>query len=275
MRFLALICAVSSVTVGCRSENASQMTRAADPSRNSSLSVFNAEKIPPVSPNESGHSFPKVKKHLAEIYADRRETFYCGCSFDENGKVDRDRCGYVPASEGARAQRMEWEHVVPAHAFGQSFPSWREGHPQCVTQAGKAFRGRPCARKVDTAYRAMEADMHNLYPVIGELNERRSNYSMGLIPGEPRAFGACDFEVADRKVEPRPEVRGDIARTYLYMDLAYPGRGILSRKNRKLFEAWDEQDPVDRWECERARRIARIQGNVNQVLDLACKNAKL
>lgn len=275
MRRFVMICAVSTVAIGCRSESASQMTKAADPSRNTSLSVFNATKIPAVSPNETVLSFHKAKKYLAEIHSDHRETLYCGCSFDENGKVDQARCGYVPATEGVRARRMEWEHVVPAHAFGQSFPSWREGHPQCVTQAGKAFRGRPCARKVDIAYRAMEADMYNLYPSIGELNERRSNHSMGMIPGEPRSFGACDFEVADRKVEPRPEVRGDIARTYLYMDLAYPGRGILSRKNRKLFEAWDEQDPVDRWECERARRIARIQGNVNQVLELACKNANL
>ena len=47
------------------------------------------------------------------------------------------------------------------------------------------------------------------------------------------------------------------------MDWAYPGHGIISKKNRKLFEAWDKGDPVDAWECERCGRIEGIQGNEN------------
>ena len=48
------------------------------------------------------------------------------------------------------------------------------------------------------------------------------------------------------------------------MDDAYPGRGIISRKNRKKFKAWDKADPIDAWERKRAKRIERIQGNVNK-----------
>ena len=221
--------------------------------------------------NTTNQSFSKAKKNLAGVYADHRETLYCGCRFDERKVVDRAGCGYVPARDNARARRIEWEHVVPAHAFGQSFPEWRDGHAECVDGKGKAFKGRQCARKVAVPFRYMEADMYNLYPAVGELNGERSNYSMAEIAGEERRFGRCDFEVAGRKVEPRPEVRGDIARTYMYMDAAYPGRGIISRKNRKLFEAWDKADPVEQWECERARRIARIQGNVNGAVDRACR----
>jgi deoxyribonuclease-1 len=88
-------------------------------------------------------------------------------------------------------------------------------------------------------------------------------YSMGMLPGEPREFGACDVKVHARTFEPRPEIRGDIARIYFYMDQAYPGHGILSRQNRRLFEAWSREDPVDDWERERARRIERTQGNAN------------
>jgi deoxyribonuclease-1 len=65
------------------------------------------------------------------------------------------------------------------------------------------------------------------------------------------------------KIEPRPEIRADIARTYMYMDWAYPGHGIISRSNQKLFAAWDKEDPVDDWERGRARRIEAIQGNRN------------
>jgi deoxyribonuclease-1 len=54
------------------------------------------------------------------------------------------------------------------------------------------------------------------------------------------------------------------------MDSAYPGRGILSEKNRPLFDAWDREDPVDAWECERDRRIAALQGNHNPFVIAAC-----
>ncbi len=69
-------------------------------------------------------------------------------------------------------------------------------------------------------FRYMEADLHNLQPAIGEVNGLRSNYSMAMIPGEKREFGKCDVEIEGSKVEPRPDIRGDIARTYMYMDQA-------------------------------------------------------
>ena len=84
-----------------------------------------------------------------------------------------------------------------------------------------------------------------------------------MIPGDKREFGACDLKIENRKIQPRPEIRGDIARTYMSMDWAYPGHGVLSRSNQKLFDAWNKEDPVDDLERERARRIEAIQGNRN------------
>jgi len=40
---------------------------------------------------------------------------------------------------------------------------------------------------------------------------------------------------------------------------AYIGHGVISKKNRKLFQAWAKEDPVDDWERERCRRIERLQ----------------
>ena len=116
----------------------------------------------------------------------------------------------------------------------------------------------------------MESDMYNLFPSIGEVNGLRSNYSMTIIKGEDREFGKCDVEIKRRKVEPRDEVRGEIARTYMYMDSVYPGKGIISKKNRSMFEEWNRSDPVDEWECERSKRIERIQGNRNEVVMKRC-----
>ena len=135
---------------------------------------------------------------------------------------------------------------------------------------GTKFKGRKCTEKVSEEYRRMQAEMFNLYPAIGELNGRRSNYSMAIIKGEKREFGKCDVEIKNKKVEPRESIRGEIARTYIYMDSVYPGRGIISKKNRKLFDAWNKSDPVDQWECERARRIEKIQGNRNEVVMRDC-----
>ncbi|MBW2186709.1 MAG: endonuclease [Deltaproteobacteria bacterium] len=217
--------------------------------------------------NTQSQSFNKAKKILLkEIYADQHETFYCRSEFDQSKSITHTN-GYQPQKKGKRAYRLEWEHIVPAHAFGQSFPAWRNGNPSCIDSKGKSFKGRRCAGKVSIEYRYMQADMHNLVPAIGELNGRRSNYSFAMLTGESREFGTCDMEIRDRKAEPPPEVRGDIARTYFYMDAAYPNRGIISKKNRKLFEAWDRQDPIDAWERERSQRVEAIQGNANPFVE--------
>ena len=200
-------------------------------------------------------SFSKSKKLLLKLYKDNPVTLYCGCTFKGN-KPKLSSCGYIPKKNKNRAKRIEWEHVVPAHAFGKTFSEWRNGHPKCVRKNGTKFKGRRCAEKVNEEYRRMQADMFNLYPAIGEVNGRRSNYSMAIINGEKREFGKCDVEI--------------IARTYMYMDSVYKGRKIITKKNRKLFDTWDKSDPVDEWECERARRIEKIQGNRNDVVMENC-----
>jgi deoxyribonuclease-1 len=159
--------------------------------------------------NTTNDSFNKAKKLMAQVFAGHETTFYCGCAYTGN-EVDVASCGYQPKKDPDRAKRLEWEHVVPAEAFGQSFPEWREGHPSCVDSKAKAFKGRNCARKMATLFRYMEADLYNLQPAIGEMNGLRANYSMEMIPGEKREFGACDVEIENRKIEPRPEIRGDI-----------------------------------------------------------------
>lgn len=225
-------------------------------------------------PNQKIQSFSEAKKYMEKVvYSSEpvRRDFYCDCPYDAKKSVLPAACGYVPKKESARSRRIEWEHVVPAENFGRFFVEWRDGSPACIDGKGKAFKGRKCAEKTNPQFRAMAADMYNLVPAIGELNQLRSNYQYAMIDGEPREFGKCDFEVMDKKVEPRPELRGDIARTYFYMAAAYPKVSFLSDKQRKLFEAWSAQDPVDRAECERSAAIEKVQGNKNLTLESACR----
>ncbi len=215
--------------------------------------------------NTTIDSFSKSKKLLLnKVYCDHRETFYCACQFKMDKKVIFQADKFSPTTKHRkRADRIEWEHVVPAQSFGQSFKEWRDGDRVCVNKTGKSFKGRKCAEKANMEYRYMQADLYNLTPAIGQINALRSNYSYAMIPGEKRIFGPCDMEIEKRKAEPRAEIRGDIARIYFYMDDAYPGHGIISKKNRKLLMAWAKEDPIDDWERERARRIESIQGNRN------------
>jgi deoxyribonuclease-1 len=227
----------------------------------------------PFSAKNSGNmktsSFYKAKKLMKKVYSGHRVTLYCGCKYSGK-KINHNSCNYTTRKNVKRSRRLEWEHVVPAHAFGHSFREWRIGHPSCVTRSGRKYKGRRCAKK-NRLFKMMESDLYNLYPSVGEVNGDRSNYSMSMISGEARRYGKCDVEIKNRKIEPRPKIRGDIARTYLYMHSVYPRRGIISKKNRKLFKLWNKQDPVDAWECKRAKRIEKIQKNENRFVKVNCQ----
>jgi len=234
------------------------------------LMVFVAPALVWAGGNRSNGSFAKAKIKAAAIYSNlEQKTFYCGCDY-QGKKTNLASCGYTPRKNRDRANRIEWEHIVPAQAFGRSFKQWSEGDPACNSNQGKPYKGRRCAEKVSEQYRLIQADLYNLVPAIGEVNGDRSNYSMAEIAGEKRAYGDCDIEIERSKVEPRPAIRGNIARTYLYMDQAYPGREIISKENQKLLEAWDREDPVDLQECQRAVLIKKEQGNKNPLLEQRC-----
>lgn len=49
----------------------------------------------------------------------------------------------------------------------------------------------------------------------------------------------------------------------------------MSDRQRRLAQNWNEQHPVVQWECTRAARIEKLQGNVNPVVKDACLKAGL
>jgi len=224
--------------------------------------------------NTSNDSFNRAKRILSQqVYHDNRITVYCGAEYDERGNITLPE-GFFTPSHHKRAERMEWEHIVPAENFGRAFVEWREGHPECVDKNGKPFRGRRCAEKVNMEFRRMKADMHNLAPSIGAVNALRSNHSFALLPGAENTFGTCAMKIQGNRVEPPEHARGKIARTYKYMEATYP-RYNMGGPSEKLKTAWDRMYPPDAWECERARRIARVQGNSNEITEARCREVGL
>ena len=200
-------------------------------------------------------SFSRSKYLLAtQVYRDYHTDFYGGCKFRQQQKrlvVVLSSCGYVPRKDANRAKRIEWEHIVPAWVFGHQLRCWQQG-------------GRKNCRTNNAAFRQMEADMHNLVPAIGELNNDRSNFRYQMISGEPRAYGRkvnMEIDFQQRTAEPPDNVWGDAARASLYMRDRYGLK--LGDAQEKLFRTWNNLDPVDAWEQQRNRLITQLQGNDN------------
>ncbi|QOY54014.1 endonuclease [Candidatus Sulfurimonas marisnigri] len=220
----------------------------------------------------ANESFSKSKKELRKIYQGHQTTIYCDCKYnykDKKNMIVRDSCGYIPRNErtkkgkvNQRAKRIEWEHLIPAENFGRQFSCWRDGDAKC-TDKGKAFKGRKCCEKIDKQYRIMQADMHNLFPAVGELNADRSNFRFDFELPSKGQYGECRFNVdfKDRRVKVREEIRGVIARDYLYFNKQYKMK--LSKQELQKYNAWDKEYPADTWEIQRNNRIEKIQGNSN------------
>ncbi len=168
------------------------------------------------------------------IYAKGGETLYCGKKFGSR-----------------RGRGINIEHVFPM--------AWAMRAEGC--------RSRKSCRKHSPRFNRIEADMHNLYPARQEINKARSSIPFGIIKGEQRQFGRCDFEVDERqhKVEPKPEARGNIARAMFHMHDSY-GMKIF-RSQGKVLKQWHRQDPPDKEEKRRNNRIGKLQGTRNRFID--------
>ena len=209
-----------------------------------------------------GHylSMRDAKRALRKLYRQQGgTTLYANCAFS-HWRIDWSHCCYQPPSLDRK--RLEWEHVVPASAFGRHLDAWRKGAPECRNRHG-SYQGRRCARRASQSFRKMEADMHNLFPAIGQINEDRAYYPMAIIAGEVRRYGTCDVEIAHRQIEPRPAARGDIARSYLYMQWRYPNHRLLDDDSRALMRSWHRSDPITPFERERNAFITARQGVSN------------
>jgi len=179
--------------------------------------------------------YNQAKKVLwYQVYRSGGETFYCDEAF-----------------KSSKRRGLNVEHVLPM--------SWVMNKFKC--------KDRSSCRRNHSRFRQIEADLHNLYPVRITINQLRGSMPFGMVRGEPRHFGQCDFEIdrSKRLVEPRPEVRGDIARTFAYMHERY-GIKIHHRQKRLMME-WNQQDPPSVDEQQRNNVIERLQGNRNSFID--------
>jgi len=209
---------------------------------------------------EEYRTFREVKKQAKIIWQDHRISFYCGCDYDKQLFVSHSSCGYRP-QDTKRANRIEWEHLVPVSWFGHQRPCWKQ--KICRSKKGELYNGRNCCEKVDDEFRMMYTDLHNLVPVIGEVNKARQYFRFAEMPDNLSNYHGCEIKIDEtlKKVEPKAHLKGAIARAYLYMQKTYDFK--LNQQQNKLFRLWNKQHPPDEWERIWNQRIKQAQGTDN------------
>ncbi len=202
-------------------------------------------------------TFHETKAVLAKAwkYSNFTTEFYCKAPFNITDYgiklVQSDQ--YKPRKpftsnkkENERVKNIEFEHIMPAHSFGQHLACWKKGgRKEC---------------KNDKIFNEMEADPYNLVPAIGEINADRSNFKYAEAPKNIvyNQYGKCEVytDFKAKRFYPANYSKGLIARAYLHMSDKYNIR--LSNQERKLMEAWDKMYPKDEYEIQRDRAIKQI-----------------
>jgi deoxyribonuclease-1 len=114
-----------------------------------------------------------------------------------------------------------------------------------------------------------KSDLHHLFPTDSKANSIRSSYPFGTVAkvqwSSPNGakFG---LDAQGRKVfEPPDAHKGNVARAMFYFSSEYSKH--IPPEEESVLREWNKLDAVDTAEMERNRRIATIQGNVNQFVE--------
>ncbi len=185
-----------------------------------------------VQSDDSRYQQVRDKLFWPKLYNTAYQTLYCGLSKHAGEKVTV-------------------EHVYPASWMARAYGC--QNRKQCN----------------NPQYKQASADLHNLWPALNRYNSSRGNQPYGEIQGNTPRFKQdnCDYERTTGKlavIEPRDNVKGDIARSFLYMMYKYklPDHSILP-----LMVKWHQQDPPSEEEKRRNLIIEGLQGERNPLIN--------
>lgn len=180
-----------------------------------------------------------------KLYPQGGTELYCGVGFDAERRAS------VPG------QALSVEHAFPADAIAET-------EPGCTNRTCKAVR----------VQRAM-ADLQNLWPALQKVNSSRGRMRFGNLPHDVKSRFP-DFcpafrrgTGADTVVEPRDAVKGDVARSLVYMHFVYRLPLEEAVSDQDLLLDWMALDPPDDAEVRRNSLIGTLQGATNPLLDAA------
>ena len=203
--------------------------------------IFFILSLPVISTADPGikYSYDEVASDIFwnSLYGDGGWTLYCGYQFHKpNVSVD--------------GKALTIEHIYPT---GKMFKALNcNSRNQCYVSKNRLFA-------------EMEADMHNLYPIMLDLSNAFYDSEYGEIEGENWRIDGCDYERKNGIVEPRPLARGNIARAMFYMHTTY--NLPIEKETLEVLKKWNHDDPPSHQEKIRNSKIELIQGNRNPYID--------
>ncbi|MBC8283292.1 MAG: endonuclease [Nitrospinae bacterium] len=198
-----------------------------------------------------------AEEQLNRIYqlAGKLRTFHCGCVFDKIKQVSTNICEKrdPSPSQTLKTRTLEWVSMMPAHVYGKSLKCWDKD--SCSRPYGDLVKGPQCCSEVSPKFKTRESDMHNLFPAMNKVSSIEENFDYG---------GMWEYEFCPGE-RPSLNIRGDMARAYLYMSYQY--KISLQEVREDSLREWHFKDPPDDWEIKRNDRIEAIQGNRNPFID--------
>ena len=214
-------------------------------------------------------TFDKAKEELRAFYfynAQYRFDFYCQAPFKVEPKSDLsgfktpeiiESSAYTPSTKSnKKAKIIEFEHIVPASAFGKHLSCWSE-----TSKKGK--KGRANCQDAQL-FNQMESDVLNIVPAIGEINASRSTFEYFDAPQDLQfsQYGNCKVFVdsKNKRFYPAPYSKGYIARSYLYMIETYfiPNDLPYDKEEFTRMQKWDKLYPQDSAEKVLRERLEQI-----------------
>jgi len=130
----------------------------------------------------------------------------------------------------------------------------------------------------------MKSDLFHVYPTDGYVNNRRDNHPFGVVDDvyweseNGSLLGDClHGSQTVRVFEPIEAYKGDLARTYFYVAVAYMGSSWSSNEMvsgaridgdaEEMLRAWHAADPVSSKETARNHAVYSLQDNRNPFID--------
>lgn len=207
-------------------------------------------------------------KLIKKIHFDYKKTWLNGCdyTYDLQSCMDKTMVDTSTCSVQEQNQTVKWIQVVPDSFYGRNRECMNE--EVCVSKyTGKNYKGKRCCRQSDAEYRKMEADLFNLIPVVSAVAEKRTDQIFQEVKAPKYRVGKVKMD--DAFIEPPDNLKGDIARVYLYMNERY---GLdLTLDEKEAYYYWHKFDSVDQRECAIAKMIMKIQGSRNRWIQERCR----
>jgi deoxyribonuclease I len=206
----------------------------------------------------SSFSSPKSKsiKKAKELYEIHPFTFFCEKPIDVDGTTLTRHCDLCPSFP----INVTWMNIIPTKRLAKDRVCY--SHKVCRNKKGEPSKGIMCCREIDDDFVEMESDLHNIAPEDPSLSRLNLSNTIALVDKRKGQF-VCDFRFdhSAKQIQPPPQSRGTLARTYLYFESTYGL--VLSDDEKNLFIQWHYAYPADAWEKERSAQIYAQTGKLN------------